>query len=80
MTLPNRLRILVKSTKFQGKSPAQVMIHVQVALTQMGKLLLSVHKERGDSARIRPEEVISPIHVPVPAAHQQAGQTGTRPE
>ena len=46
LTLPNRLRILVKSIKFQGKSPAQVGIHVQVALAQNGKPLLAVHEER----------------------------------
>ena len=34
-----RLRILVKSAKFQGKSPAQVVIHVQVVIAQMGRLL-----------------------------------------
>ena len=38
MTLLNRLRILVKSIKFQGKSHSEVLVLNQVALAQMGKL------------------------------------------
>ena len=44
--LAKQMKDIVKSIKFQGNSPAQVVIHVQVALAQMGKLLLSVHEER----------------------------------
>ena len=47
----------MKSTKFQGKSPAQVVIHAQVALAQMGKLLPSVHEERRVLFKIPPRFV-----------------------
>ena len=84
MTLPNRLRILLKSIKLKGKSPAQVVIRVQVPLLQIGKLLLSVLKERRvlfqGSAKVRPEDVVYPTQVPVPAAHQQVQQSRTGPE
>ena len=44
--LAKEIKDISEVNKIQGKSPAQVVIHVQVALAQMGKLLPSVHEER----------------------------------
>ena len=44
--LAKQIKDISEVNKFQGKSPAQVVIHVQVALAQMGKLLLTVREER----------------------------------